>query len=242
MHHHVKIKYAKDKYFNFKLEIGRRFVGNTRHSFNKDYNKVFCIGFHKTGTSSLAAALRKFGFKMGNQTVGEMLATDYFRKDYDRIIAFCESAEAFQDTPFAFPELFKELDKSFPKSKFILTIRDTPEQWFNSLVRFHTKKYSSDKQNPPTEKDLANAIYRYKGLPLETKKAYNWPETPLYEKYNYLKFYNKHINDVTSYFSHRPNDLLILNVAQPGSYKQLADFLNVPGVKEGERFPWLNKT
>ena len=63
MQHHLKLKYAKDKYLNFKLEIGRTYTGKARQAFNKDYNKVFCIGKRKTGTTSLKAALEKFGFR-----------------------------------------------------------------------------------------------------------------------------------------------------------------------------------
>lgn len=121
-------------------------------------------------------------------------------------------------------------------------MRDSPEQWFNSLVRFHTKLFSSDKSKLPTVEDLANAIYRYKGMPLETLKHFGWPEVLLYDKNTYMAYYQQHIKDVKTYFKYRSNALLVLNVAESGSFKKLADFLNVHGVRETEPFPWLNKT
>ena len=43
---------------------------------DKTYSKVFCIGFNKTGTTSVEVALRNFGFKIGEQKVAEVLADE----------------------------------------------------------------------------------------------------------------------------------------------------------------------
>ncbi len=239
-----KLKYSNNKYFNFSLLIGRS-IEIKKNTFNikkRKYNKIFCIGFNKTGTTSLEKALIIFGFKMGNQPVAEMLAEDWANKRTDRIINFCHTAEAFQDIPFNLPELYKKLDEAFPKSKFILTIRDNEDQWFNSLVKFHTKLFSTNKNSTPTENDLKNATYRYKGFVLETKEwFYDFPHVPLYDEKHYKYIYTNHIEDVKTYFKNRENDLLTLNVAEKESYKQLASFLDIE-VDNDASFPWLNKT
>jgi hypothetical protein len=208
----------------------------------REYDKVFCIGFNKTGTTSLEKALINFGFTMGNQPAAEMLAEDWAKNRTDRIINYCYTADAFQDIPFNLPRLYEILDKSFPNSKFILTVRDNEDQWFNSLVKFHTKLFSSDKDRPPNEKDLKNANYRYKGFALKTKKwFYGYPEIPLYDENHYKKAYLDHICNVKEYFKNRNTDLLILNVAEENSYQKLASFLQLK-VNNDATFPWLNKT
>lgn len=211
-------------------------------TLNRSYNKVFCIGMWKTGTTSVEAALKEFGFKLGHQRTGEILSEDWATKRIDRILKYCKSADAFQDSPFPLKGLFKELDKAFPNSKFILTVRDDENQWFNSLIKFHAKRFSSDKANPPTEMDLKNADYIYPGWALDMKKAFwNYPNVKLYDEDYYKKQYIDHNQDVVNYFKGRENDLLVLNVAEEKSYQKLAAFLNIE-VSDKAKFPWLNKT
>jgi hypothetical protein len=69
----------------------------------------------------------------------------------------------------------------------------------------------------------------------------DYPNVPLYDEISYKQNYLNHIADVKEYFKDRPNDLLILNVADEDSYQKLASFLNVKVAKDA-KFPWLNKT
>ena len=148
-----------------------RLCGRRRiHTANRFMENVFCIGFNKTGTTSVGQALSDFGYSLGNQPVAEMLLFDWYKHDYDRLIRYCRTAQAFQDIPFSLPGTYRCLDETFPEAKFILTIRDSEEQWFQSLVRFHTKWFSSDKRCPPDENDLKNALYRYQGFVLDVMK------------------------------------------------------------------------
>lgn len=239
-----KINYSKlsSLCLRFSLNKVDRCVHNItgrRVSLDK---KIFCVGFGKTGTTSLETALKQFGYKMGNQPVAEMFAQDWYNNNSGRIISFCETANAFQDIPFGMPNLYKELDKYFPNSKFILTIRDNAEVWYNSLVKFHAKKYSKDGVSIPNEVELKNAKYRYKGYALDIKRyVFNYPKVTLYDKKEYCRIYKEHNDDVMKYFKNRPNDLLVLNVAEKNSYQKLAEFLNIQ-VKSEDKFPWKNKT
>lgn len=225
------------------------FKRNKHKKYNKSntpdlkfQGKVFGVGFGKTGTTSLEWALKQFGYQLGNQPVSEMLAEDWWNKRADRIIHFCHTADAFQDVPFGMPGLYKELDTHFPKSKFILTVRDNEEDWYTSLVNFHAKIYAQDKKSIPTEAELKNANYRYKGWSLDIQKfVFGFPETPLYDKKTYLNKYLTHNKEVISFFKDRPHDLLVLNVSEKGAYQKLAKFLNVE-VDQTADFPWLNKT
>jgi hypothetical protein len=225
-----------------KKMVSETALKNENFKVNRDYNKIFCIGFGKTGTTSMTKLLSGFGFKVGNQAVAEVLAEDWsVHKRTERIISFCYTADAFQDAPFSYPGLYKELDKAFPGSKFILTVRDNPEQWFDSLVRFHTKLFSSDKNRPPDEEDKRNALYRYKGYMLESaRNNWDYPNVPMYDENKYKQRYINHIEDVRAYFTGRPDDFIEINIARKEDFRRLCSFLGITTTIED--FPWENKT
>jgi tetratricopeptide (TPR) repeat protein len=201
--------------------------------------KIVCVGRNKTGTTSIEAALHSFGLKMGLQARGEMLKGDWARRDFTRIIALCGTADAFQDVPFSNAYTFQAVDAAFPGSKFILTVRDSPEQWFDSLVRFHTKIVN--KGRLPTAADLRSFEYRYKGFLWDAfVMNYGDDERLLYDRDAYIANYLDHNRNVTEYFRHRPQDLLILNVGRPGAMQQLCEFVGVP--YRGQPMPHLNRT
>lgn len=208
----------------------------------KDYNKVFCIGAGKTGTTSMKILLAQFGFKVGHQPTAEVLSRDWLKdRNAERIINYCYTADAFQDAPFRYPNLYKNLDIAFPKSKFVLTIRSSPEEWFESLKRFHTLKFSSDKSRLPSVEDLKNSLYRYKGYLFEHMMFhYNYPDIPLYDEKYYMRVYLSHNIDVQNYFSSRPNDLIIINLAIKKDIERLTSFLNI--TTDINEFPWENRT
>lgn len=200
------------------------------------------MGFNKTGTTSLGKALSDFKYRVGNQSVGEMLISDWYKQDYDRIIRYCHIADAFQDVPFSLPGTYQFLDAVFPDAKLILTIRDSSTQWFESLVKYHTKLFSSDKKRFPDADDLAKASYRYKGFVLDAMKmVFHYPEVELYDFEYYTKLYEEHNSNVIQYFQGRDGKLLVLNVAAKNAYQELAGFLNIT-VPDKSRFPWENKT
>lgn len=210
--------------------------------FNRFKGKVFCIGANKTGTTSIEEALKLFGYNMVNQQRAEMLVEECIKhKNYDRLIRLCQVHDGFQDVPFSLQDIYKILDKEFPNSKFILTIRDSSEQWFSSLVNFHTKLFSST-ENPPSKEDLKNATYGYKGMTYDgISLLYNHPEIPLYDKEKYIEFYEKRNSEIIKYFKNTTDKLLIINVSKENSFYKLSQFLGIQ-VKKDAKFPWKNKT
>jgi len=201
--------------------------------------KVFCIGRNKTGTTSMAAAFRELGLIVGKQRLATLLLHDWARRDFHRIILYCYTAQAFQDVPFSWPFTYQVLDQKFPGSKFILTIRDSPEQWYNSLTRFHAASFGNG--HIPTLDDLKAADYIRPGLAYEANRLlYETPADDPYNKDMLISSYNAHNNAVQEYFRHRPEDLLVLNAAEPSAYDKLCDFLGKP--RTGKAFPWENKT
>src|SRR5690554_3522799 len=195
--------------------------------FRKNKPKIFGIGNNKTGTTSLKKAMADLGFKVGNQRVAEMMLQQYANRDFRPLIKYCKTAQFFQDFPFSKPFTYIVLDYEFPDSKFILTIRDSPEQWYNSLINFHAKLWGKGGR-VPTKEDLKEANYIYKGRPWDSNRVYAiTPEDDPYNKELLIQSYINYNNQVVDYFKHRPKDLLVLNVAKSGAHRKLCDFLGI---------------
>jgi hypothetical protein len=106
------------------------------------------------------------------------------------------------------------MDKKYPNSKFILTIRDT-ERWLTSVVKHFGKK----------ETYMRKWIYG-RGCPLGNEQIYK-------------KRYETHNKEVKEYFKSRPQDLLILDLSKGSAWNELCTFLGCS--KLTEPFPHLNK-
>jgi hypothetical protein len=201
--------------------------------------KVFCIGFNKTGTTSVRVAFEQLGYRVGNQAVAEAFITDWACRDFSRIIDYCNTADAFQDIPFSLPDTFQSLDTAFPGSKFVLTVRTNAELWCRSLTTFHAKVFGGGKI--PTEKDLAHATYRFQGWALLAMRAIAaFPDGDPYNKECLVQAYESHNARVQEYFRHRPADLLTIDVAAEGAYQRFCDFLGKP--PQGRVFPWEQRS
>jgi hypothetical protein len=227
----------------FPISIGIHKYPKTHSTRESDkYNKIFCIGSGKTGTTSLEKLLTQFGFIMGNQPAAEVLSRDWLlKRDARRIIDYCYTAEAFQDAPFGFPDLYKILDEHFPNSKFILSVRNNADEWFASLVRFHTKLFSSDPNRPPDENDLKNALHCYKGYMYEGYYA-NYGQFGIapYEPTAYKNEYLKLNEAKRDYFKNRPNDFIEINLSNAEDFQRLCRFLHVK--TDIKSFPHENRT
>lgn len=160
--------------------------------------KVFCIGFHKTGTTSMAVALKKLGYRVtGPNGVDD---PDIGKNAISMAYKLVESFDAFQDNPW--PILYKELDAKFPGSKFILTLRD-PDSWLKSQV-----KHFGNHETP-----MRRWIYGV-GCPEGNEEIY-------------LKRYKEHYQEVIEHFKGRPDDLLILDLPRGDGWEKLCPFLGV---------------
>ena len=202
--------------------------------------KIFGIGNNKTGTTSLMKAMAMLGYSIGDQRQGERLHKEWAKRNFEPIIKYCETADFFQDVPFSKPFTFIAMDIAFPKSKFILTVRDSPEQWYNSVVRFHTKIWGINGK-PPTTEQLKEVDYVYKGWAWEMRQlSANTPHDDPYNKDALIQSYLEYNNSVLNYFVHRPEDLLVLNVSKKGAFKKLCEFIEKPVIQN--EFPWENKT
>lgn len=229
----LSLRLAKRRLFDSVRRQSRRLRGveNTQ--------KVFCIGRGKTGSTSMHRALKDLGYLMGDEL--EALAiydANYYESKFDALIEYCERYEAFQDLPFSAPGTYKVLDEAFPGSKFVLTVRDSSEQWYTSLLRFNSKRLADGRV--PTYQDLQRARYLRTGHSTHIIRLYGTTEADPFNKEQAVASYETHNRDVITYFENRPDDLLVLNVAGDGALQSLATHLNKQTPQT--EFPWENRT
>jgi len=178
--------------------------------------KIICVGFQKTGTSSIAVALSRLGYTVGNphrRVMDEMnwKSDDPYAQLKQIMLEVLAENDAVEDTPSAF--FHREMDEAFPGSKFILTRRKT-ENWLRSFTRFF-----SDKFNGPR-------IWMY-GVDRLTgnEKAI-------------CKVYEDKNQEIIDYFKDRPDDFLILDLENGDGWLKLVTFLGEDFLKP---FPHENK-
>jgi hypothetical protein len=178
--------------------------------------KVFGIGWAKTGTTTLGECFEILGLDHQSQNLD--LVKDIGKGDLSRIMMLAEKKESFEDWPWII--LYKELDRAFPDSRFVLTKRN-PEKWIQS--------YKNMLGNLGDASEELNEIRRILyGLPF-----------PLVSDAQLIERYEKHNSEVENYFRDRPKDLLIVDWEQGSGWKDLCEFLgkNLPN----EPFPHSNK-
>jgi sulfotransferase family protein len=102
--------------------------------------KVFCIGAHKTGTTSMAEALSMLGYDVFPELLwydDPSLQDDFYAGRYSRVAALIDRYEAFEDSPFNHSDFYVWLYERFPEARFILTVRDTA-----NLIASHKRWYA----------------------------------------------------------------------------------------------------
>jgi hypothetical protein len=174
--------------------------------------KVFCIGFHKTGTTSLEMALKKLGYRVKGSFGTK--DPDIASKVHEMAYAMVDEFDAFEDNPW--PILYRELDQRFPGSKYVHTRRPT-ENWIRSQV----------KDFATTETPMRRWIYgENAGCPAGNENTY-------------IARYERHNREVQEYFANRSDDLLIIDLPNDDGWSRLCPFLGhpIPNVP----FPHANK-
>lgn len=169
--------------------------------------RVFGIGLSRTGTTSLNEALNILGIKSVHWPKSE-----------------AEIAAHQGATDITVAWRFQELDREYPGSKFILTVREL-NQWLNSCSKhYHAiTKLGLYGQLKPEERSFCfKAEYRLYGRP--------FIETDPYFNFDSLKFawaMGQHTGRVISYFQDR-TDLLMLDVTEGNAWEKLCPFLELP--------------
>ena len=165
--------------------------------------KVCVIGLQKTGTTSLAAALRALGLRMGQATNRLAREVDWKQPDpaaeITRIaLDVLAQSDGVSDSPYGF--VFKAVDATFPGTKFILTNRSY-ESWIESY-----RAYFPDGNNP---------LRRW---------MYGVPRLSGHEAQYRAAFEGQHAM-MRTYFAGRAQDFLEMDLARGDGWAELVKFL-----------------
>lgn len=183
---------------------------------------VFGIGFHKTGTSSLTAALRILGYRTihGDPTraphggdEGRTLIELIESGDYD--LPTLREYDAFTDNPYF--SIWRPLAERHEDAKFILTVRDR-DGWIEICVRYYRgrrirpmRRWMFGEHADPSSSDAAREAW--------------------------LVRYDAHNTAVREHFSACPDRLLVMNIAEGDGWERLCSFLGM----SVRRKPFPNK-
>lgn len=175
--------------------------------------KIFCIGFNKTGTTSLSRALCILGYKVNpiglffNRETG--LLDSFLDGQLGPVYDIISRYDAFADRPWNHTDYYKQLDARFENSKFILTIRDV-HSWVISYKAFANK------------------------IALRSRWFYERVSQQCYGVSDFISdeptmrsVYECRNREIKKYFADRPDDLLVLDLSCDDKFKLLSSFLNV---------------
>lgn len=176
-------------------EVVRNFDHNTAVELKPIPTRVFGIGLHKTGTTSLHRALKRLGYDSWHWTSAHAAKAIWQEMTQTHRSPVLERWYALCDLPL--PLLYRDLDQAYPGSKFILTVRDEGE-WLSSV-----------------EKHFDPAFNRFRE---------GWDDDPFSHRVHHLLYkrtdfnadvmlnrYRRHNADVREYFRDRPDDLLVMS-------------------------------
>ena len=167
--------------------------------------KVFCAGLGKTGTTSLKEALRMLGYRTIRLPIDWQGITDF-----DAALPGVSAA------------MYRELDKAFPHSRFILTVRDV-EGWLKSIERDMGRKQDVSRDREEERNRLLEMLYG----------------AATFEPERFRQAFHYHETGVRDYFKDRTGDLLVLDVTKTSGWDELCSFLEEP--VPDEPFPFVNK-
>jgi hypothetical protein len=202
---------------------------------------IFNIGAHKTGTCSLVKAMKILGYKHCSETVwysNKKWKDDVcIRNDYSSIVTMIEQKlkegfNFFEDSPYNFNDVYKQIDTEFCNAKFVMTCRD-PDDWYDSFYRWSEMPYykAENKAYP-----LA-AVYSYGHDIVKYNDETKHIVEGIKERYTSRK------NDILAYFSDKKDKLCIIGIDDSSSLKwnTLCTFLGIQNIPSCE-YPHLNKS
>lgn len=210
-------------------------------------NKIFQIGFNKCATHSIHELFSKYtkpALKSVHWDFGKLAKTIKFNlenkqpalKGYESFNVFtdmeCEFKIDKQSKPdwfFAYKQ-FKEFDRQYPNSKFILNTRDV-KNWIRS--RLEHKTISTIVGDQVVSEQPYSPYYK------SHMKIYNLESIGDLIKLWENDWYEHHYA-VTDYFKNRPDDLLIFNCETDSLEKIKTFFSDIAFFTD--IFPKENKT
>jgi hypothetical protein len=179
-------------------------------------SRVFGVGFGRTGTTSLADALNELGIKTIHCLDYEQLLLEYRARDKcfcgERLFALLNNVPAIANGT-GLP--YREIDRRYPGSRFVLTVREATS-WLRS------KRHYAELE-----------LKEWSGLPATAQDSKRLLREQIYGSFEFdeevwLASYRAHVAAVENYFRDRPDDLLVMNIADGDGWEKLCPFIGLP--------------
>ena len=167
--------------------------------------KIFGLGFHKTGTSTLRECLRILSYNVCPEEYGYLVSDSAAKGDYRLAIMLAKHYDAFEDSPWNYRGFYHLLDRTFD-AKFILTVRNG-DRWYDSLLRW-CATYG-----------VGNSVHMAATIGVEVTATNRKQVIDLYHQAN---------DQIKEYFSSNPGKLLMLDWEVGDGWHQLCRFLGQP--------------
>ena len=197
---------------------------------------VFCIGLGRTGTTSLTQALGMLGYHANHLPVDEVTQREmnaYFAKDLLTTaplhLSILNEYNALADTPVCC--IYQGLDRAYPGSKFILTVRDK-QSWLASQERLNDQiliPFFSENRDTPDVRFQNSLIKILVTRTIGAEAASIFTEDfelgAYYDRDAFSRLYDAYYEQVPQYFSGREDQLLTLRIVDGEGWEKLAPFL-----------------
>jgi hypothetical protein len=178
-------------------------------------HKVFGLGLSRTGTRSLTEALRLLGWDTIHYPIGPDTLRTLERGDAR--FAVLEHRDGITDITVC--RYYEALDRNWPGSKFVLTVRDR-DAWLASCRKHWAKNSVAAPEQESEQHRIHLEIRRF--LRAAVFAGYD------FNKDRFATVYDRHVAGVTRYFAGRSEDLLVLDIAGGDDLGRLTRFLGVP--------------
>ena len=204
-----------------------------REAPQKQHNgKIFGLGRDLSGPSRIGPILRRLGYRTSAED-HRMQVEPWSRRNFTTLIENSRAADYYEGIPYSLDYTFVAVDRAFPRSKFILTVRESPDEWFDEMLLLHSKLTGSD--GIPTVNDLKECksirpgwLWRMMHL------VYGMDEEVGYDREAFIAKYLEHQKAVQEYFKHRPGALLVVDIHDPEFEAKIEEFM---GAEEGDSAP-----
>jgi hypothetical protein len=187
-------------------------------------NKVFGVGFSKTGTTSIEQACLDIGLKVCRGD-WKLKHNDYHLALYaggffEELHRMTRYWDAFFDGPWGGDRLYLKLAEWYPDAYFIQTIRD-PDKWYDSLANM-VKSFRETESDDPIDAYHRGGCH---GSVLFFEKIFGI--SGIDEKERILEHYTRTNAEVEAFFSNGPYRFLQIDVTAGEGWEKLGPFLGI---------------
>ncbi|MEJ2251090.1 MAG: sulfotransferase [Candidatus Lokiarchaeota archaeon] len=211
-----KMHLKKKKALEFEEVLYLKGALNALGQFDPKAEKVFCIGLSRTSTKSLTASLDILGYNISHYPTDKRTFEELYSGNLN--FTLLQDFDGISDITVA--PYYAQLDKLFPNSKFILSVREK-ESWLRSMENHWKERSPFD---DPKISEIHLKVRRFLRASVYGTYIFNR------ERLSYV--YDLHIKNVLDFFKDKPNSLLILDICAGEGWEKLCKFLDKPLIDE----------